>query len=103
VLSARPMSISAEEVLAAARLARLELEPHAAEQLTLELQKILTYVDQLRELDTKDVPRTMQVGVPSAPLRPDGALPGAAKAEVLAEAPRADGVGFLVPGFVDGS
>lgn len=103
MLSARPMSISAEEVLAAARLARLELEPGVVQQLTQELQKILTYVDQLRELDTKDVPRTMQVGVPSAPLRPDLALAGADKAEVLAAAPRADEAGFLVPGFVDES
>lgn len=97
------MSISAEEVLKAAKLARLELAPDSVNQLTEELQKILTYVDQLAELDTKDVPRTMQVGTPSAPLRPDVVAPGAEKGEVLAAAPRSDEVGFLVPGFVDGS
>jgi len=97
------MSISAKEVLAAARLARLELAPEDVEPFTAELQKILTYVDQLSELDTSQVPRTMQVGAPSAPLRPDVAVAGASKAEVLAAAARADDVGFLVPGFVDGS
>ena len=103
MLSARPMAISAKEVLAAARLARLELDPSEVDPLTAELQKILTYVDQLSQLDTTGVPRTMQVEAPAAPLRPDVVLPGANKAEVLASAPRADDVGFLVPGFVDGS
>lgn len=97
------MAISAKEVLAAARLARLELAASEVEPFTAELQKILTYVDQLRELDTTGVPRTIEVGAPSAPLRPDVVTPGANKAEVLASAPRADEVGFLVPGFVDGS
>jgi len=97
------MAISATEVLVAARLARLELDPSEVELLTAELQKILTYVDQLSQLDTTGVPRTMQVESPSAPLRPDVVQPSLDKAEVLASAPRADDVGFLVPGFVDGS
>ncbi len=97
------MSISEKEVLAAARLARLELDPHDVAPLTEELKKILTYVDQLSELDTEGVPRTTQIGIPSAPLRPDVVVPGANKVEVLASAPRSDETGFLVPGFVDGS
>lgn len=103
MLSAPPMSISEKEVLAAARLARLALDPRDVARLTEDLKKILTYVDQLSELDTTGVPRTTQVGAPSAPLRPDVVVPGADKAEVLARAPRADETGFLVPGFVDGS
>ena len=97
------MSISEKEVLAAARLARLELDPKDVTPLTLELTKILTYVDQLSQLDTTGVPRTTQIGIPSAPLRPDRVEPSVSKAEVLAAAPRSDDTGFLVPGFVDGS
>jgi aspartyl-tRNA(Asn)/glutamyl-tRNA(Gln) amidotransferase subunit C len=97
------MSISEKEVLAAARLARLTLGAGDVARLTEDLKKILTYVDQLSELDTTGVPRTTQIGAPSAPLRPDVAVPGADKAEVLAAAARSDEMGFLVPGFVDGS
>jgi aspartyl-tRNA(Asn)/glutamyl-tRNA(Gln) amidotransferase subunit C len=97
------MSISEKEVLVAARLAKLELDPEDVTHLTEELKKILGYVDRLGELDTTGVEPTRQIGMPSAPLRPDLVTPGANKAEVLAAAPRADETGFLVPGFVDGS
>jgi aspartyl-tRNA(Asn)/glutamyl-tRNA(Gln) amidotransferase subunit C len=97
------MSISEKEVLVAARLAKLELDPKDVTPLTLELTKILGYVDQLSQLDTTGVEPTTQVGMPSAPLRPDLVTPSASKAEVLGAAPRADDTGFLVPGFVDGS
>lgn len=97
------MAISEKEVLTIASLARLELSQDEASALTSELGKILAYVTKLDELDTSDVPPTLQVTVDRAPLRPDVRTPGLTKDEALAGAPRADSVGFLVPGFVDES
>jgi aspartyl-tRNA(Asn)/glutamyl-tRNA(Gln) amidotransferase subunit C len=82
-------------------LARLELSEAAADALTKDLDKILGYVAKLDELDTQDVPPTAQVTVAAAKLRPDVPHLGLAKNVVLAQAPRANEVGFLVPGFVD--
>ncbi len=95
------MTITRQEVLAVAKLARLELDDSSADALTKDLDKILGYVAKLRELDTSNVPPTLQVTVDAAPLRPDVVQPGVSKEKALEQAPRADEIGFLVPGFVD--
>ncbi len=97
------MTITREEVQTVATLARLDLDDATAEALTHDLSKILGYMDKLNELDTKDVIPTLQVSVERAPLRPDVRTPGLSKKAALEQAPRADEVGFLVPGFVDES
>ncbi len=97
------MTITREEVLTIASLARLEVSDEAVEKLTAELGRFLDYVTRLDELDTTDVPPTAQVTVDSAPLRPDTRTPGLSKEAALGQAPRADDIGFLVPGFVDES
>jgi len=97
------MKFTREEVLAVAKLARIEIDETRAESLPEELSKIVTYVQKLAELDTEGVAPTAQVSVEAAPLRPDTVRPGVDKARALAAAPRADSVGFLVPGFVDES
>jgi aspartyl-tRNA(Asn)/glutamyl-tRNA(Gln) amidotransferase subunit C len=97
------MSISKQDVLTVARLARLALSEEGAQEMTAELSKILDYVDQLSEVDTSGVPRTAHVLVDRAPLRDDVVLPGVDKARALQQAPRSDAIGFLVPGFVDES
>lgn len=97
------MTITREEVLTIASLARLEVGDDEASRLTTELGRFLDYVRMLDELDTTDVPPTGQVTVDSAPLRPDVVVRGLAKDDALGQAPRADEIGFLVPGFVDES
>lgn len=97
------MTISREQVQTVASLAHLDLDDASADALTADLSKILGYVDKLNELDTENVEPTLQVSVAQAPLRPDVRTPGLSKEEALSQAPRADEVGFLVPGFVDES
>jgi len=97
------MTISRKEVLTVASLARLTLDDAAADAFTSELGKILGYVEKLNELNTDDVEPTAQVTVDAAPLREDVRVAGLEKDAALAQAPRADEVGFLVPGFVDES
>ncbi len=95
------MAISQTDVLHVARLARLELRADEAEGMARELDAILGYVKKLDELDTKDVEPTLQVSADRMPFRADVVVPSLDKREVLAQAPRADEAGFLVPGFVD--
>ncbi len=52
------MKITAEEVLNVAKLARLEIDPGAVDQMADQLATILTYVDKLGEVDTQGVPPT---------------------------------------------
>jgi aspartyl-tRNA(Asn)/glutamyl-tRNA(Gln) amidotransferase subunit C len=77
------MKITKQEVEHVARLARLELSEQEKETLTDQLSNILTYVEQLNELDTKDVEPTSHVldinnvmrdDVPEASLPQDRAL-----------------------------
>jgi len=91
------MGIERDDVLHVARLARLELSDDEVERLTGELGAILEAVGKVAELDLADVPPTSHpldvvnvwgedVPEPSLPL-----------AEVLANAPAAEGALFQVP------
>jgi aspartyl-tRNA(Asn)/glutamyl-tRNA(Gln) amidotransferase subunit C len=77
------MKITKKEVEHVARLARLELSELEKETLTDQLSNILTYVEQLNELDTKgveptshvlDINNVMREDVPEASLPQDLAL-----------------------------
>jgi aspartyl-tRNA(Asn)/glutamyl-tRNA(Gln) amidotransferase subunit C len=50
------MAITREEVLKTATLAHLQLSPDEVDLFTEQLSSIIEYVDQLKELDTSDVP-----------------------------------------------
>ncbi len=54
-------SLSREEVLRIASLARLELTPDEIELFTRQLAAILEYVAQIRDLDTSGVPPTSHI------------------------------------------
>ena len=97
------MTITRQEVLHVARLARLEVSEEAADAMARELDGILGYVKKLDELDTSGVEPTLQVSVGAAPLREDRVEEGVARETALREAPRTSDAGFLVPGFVDES
>ena len=77
------MKITKQEVEHVARLARLELSEQEKETLTDQLSNILTYVEQLNELDTKgveptshvlDINNVMRDDVPEVSLPQDRAL-----------------------------
>lgn len=95
------MTISREDVLHVARLARLKLEEAEIPRLIADLGKILDYVELLGELDTAEIPPTTHLTVSEAPLREDRVREDLTTAEVLREAPRRSGDGYAVPAFVD--
>lgn len=55
------MKLTAEEIKHIAELSRLELTEQEVDKYSLELGKILEYVAQLQEIDTKKITPTAQV------------------------------------------
>lgn len=97
----RRMAITRADVLHVAALAHLELDPVELERLEADLRRIVEYVDELAQVDTRDVPPTAHVAVAYSPLRSDQVSPGLDHEAALAEAPRARAGAFAVPAFLD--
>jgi aspartyl-tRNA(Asn)/glutamyl-tRNA(Gln) amidotransferase subunit C len=95
------MAITRENVLHVAKLARLELTEAEIDRMQRDLSGILEYVNQLSELDTKDVPATAHVAVVAAPFRGDQPHQSLPHDVALSNAPRSSSDGFAVPAFVD--
>jgi aspartyl-tRNA(Asn)/glutamyl-tRNA(Gln) amidotransferase subunit C len=98
-----PMTITRADVLHVARLARLGLEEHELGPLARELDAIVGYVNELREVDTEGVTPTTQIAVERAPLRPDRVERGLDHDAALSGAARTGDGAFAVPAFVDES
>jgi aspartyl-tRNA(Asn)/glutamyl-tRNA(Gln) amidotransferase subunit C len=95
------MALSREDVVKIAALARLELDEAEVEPMLRDLARILAYVEQLSELDTRDVPATARLAVERLPLRDDTTLASLDAEVALGEAPRRAAGGFAVPAFVE--
>jgi aspartyl-tRNA(Asn)/glutamyl-tRNA(Gln) amidotransferase subunit C len=93
--------IDLEQVRHVARLARLELGTEEEARLQADLSSILSYVDKLNELDTRDVPPTAQVGEAGTPMRDDAAINRPMADEMLANAPARLGGFFKVPKIIE--
>ena len=97
------MNISRQEVEHVAHLARLDIAEGEKEVLSEQLSHILTYMDQLRSVDTQDVPPTASVLEQTNVFRDDVPVPSLPVDQATANAPEtADGL-FLVPKIISGS
>ncbi len=99
------MSIDKATVAKIATLARIKVSDAELEPLAKELQGILSWVEQLNELDTSAVePMTSAVAV-TLPERKDAVDDGACPDAILKNAPEAvrvgDGGFFVVPKVVE--
>jgi aspartyl-tRNA(Asn)/glutamyl-tRNA(Gln) amidotransferase subunit C len=72
-----------------AALARLELSPGEVERFSRQLRDILTYANQVQQVDTTGVPPTSHPLAESAIWREDEPQPSLARDVVLAQAPDA--------------
>lgn len=91
------MKITCAEVQYAARLSRLQLSETEAEAMTGQLDRILSYIDKLNELDTSAVaPTTHAIAMVNA-FRDDELFASLPRAEALANGPRQNGEAFVVP------
>lgn len=84
-----------------ARLARLRLADDERIRLQGQLEQILAYVDELKQVEVSALePMTRAVDVENV-LRPDVVTPGLAHDVVMANAPAARSGQFLVPRIIE--
>lgn len=97
------MTVTRDEVLRLARLARLSLADDELPKLEADLSRIVDYVAELGGVDTSEVSDAPRVGPAAAPLRDDQVRAGLPREAALAAAPRVVDGAFAVPEFVDES
>jgi aspartyl-tRNA(Asn)/glutamyl-tRNA(Gln) amidotransferase subunit C len=93
--------ISLAEVEHVARLARLELGPADKERMRRELDRILSYIDKLRAVDTEGIEPTAHAVPLTNVMRDDVARPSLPQDEMLANAPERSGEFFRVPKIIE--
>jgi len=95
------MEISKEQVEHVARLARLEVSEDEKAMFARQLSGILTYMDQLKELETKGVEPPATVLPTDNVFRDDDVRPSLLQEKALSNAPdQADGF-FRVPKILE--
>ncbi|MGZ0084334.1 Asp-tRNA(Asn)/Glu-tRNA(Gln) amidotransferase subunit GatC [Caldibacillus thermoamylovorans] len=93
--------ISLEQVKHVADLARLAITEEEAEMFTKQLDAIITFAEQLNELDTENVPPTSHVLDMRNVMREDIPEPGLPLEEVLKNAPDQQDGQFRVPAILE--
>ena len=94
-------SLSIEEVAKVALLARLRLSPEELETFTGQLNSIVHFVEQLQELDTRDVePLAHGIEVRNV-FRDDVRGPALPREAALQNAPKRNAESFLVPAVIE--
>ncbi len=94
------MKITKEEVEKVAALARLQLTENEVEQMTRQLDTILSYVAKLDELNTDNIPVTTHTQPVTNAFRDDIVQESLPKDKALANAPLADEEAFTVPKII---
>lgn len=84
-----------------ARLARIRVEEEDAARLEAELSGILDWIEQLDEVDTKDVEPMTSVVEVAMKQRDDEVTDGGIADEIVANAPAREGHYFVVPKVVE--
>lgn len=92
--------ITEDEVRHVALLSRLEFDDERLKRFTGELNAILSYVDQLRELDTEGVEPTSHAIKQVNVFRADTPTLSLSNDEALANAPEAESGHFKVPRII---
>ena len=95
------MSTDIQTIRKIAHLARLEFNGEKEQEMLEDLNKILNWVDQLRELDTEQVQPLTHMSEEVILLRDDVARNTVSHEEALLNAPRKDSDYFRVPKVLD--
>jgi aspartyl-tRNA(Asn)/glutamyl-tRNA(Gln) amidotransferase subunit C len=95
------MKITREDVEHVARLARLRFEEEELDRFTLQMNDILTYVEQLNELDTAHVEPTTHAMELFNVFREDEVKESIPEEAALANAPQRAGGSFRVPRVIE--
>ena len=97
----RIMSVTNEQVRHIARLARIAMSDEELERLVPELNNILSWVEQLDEVNTDGVEPLTAVIDQRLRLRDDAVTDGDCRDDVLANAPHAQHGFFAVPKVIE--
>jgi aspartyl-tRNA(Asn)/glutamyl-tRNA(Gln) amidotransferase subunit C len=95
------MALDKATVAHIAALARIRLSDAELDPLTAELSHILTWMEQLNEVDTSGVAPMASVAATGLPMREDAVTEGGRRDEILANAPRTTHGFFVVPKVVE--
>ena len=95
------MALDKSTVARIANLARIRLSETELEPLADELSSILTWVEQLNEVDTVGVAPMASAAAASLPLREDAVSDGGCRDAILGNAPNAARGFFTVPKVVE--
>jgi aspartyl-tRNA(Asn)/glutamyl-tRNA(Gln) amidotransferase subunit C len=91
------MQVDRETVLRMAKLSRLEITDAEVEKMAGSLSQLVTYMDQLKGLDLKDVEPMLAVDTSERPLRPDEPTGSLDKAAAFRNAPEVNLDHFSIP------
>jgi aspartyl-tRNA(Asn)/glutamyl-tRNA(Gln) amidotransferase subunit C len=91
------MEIDAKMVEQLAHLARLRFDDAEKEAIRQDLQKMVAFVEKLKEVDTTGVEPLLHIGDAANVLREDEVQGSVSREEALQNAPGADGEFFKVP------
>lgn len=94
------MNIDKEVIKKIAHLARLELNDEAEKNMHKDFNKILSWMDKLNEVNTKDVEPLIHMSEEVNVLRDDVAVNALSHEEALKNAPKKDSDYFRVPKFL---
>jgi aspartyl-tRNA(Asn)/glutamyl-tRNA(Gln) amidotransferase subunit C len=95
------MALNKAEVAHIAALARIRLNDAELEPLAAELSQILTWVEQLAEIDTDGVPPMTSIAAARLPMRKDVVTDGDCRDAILGNAPQAARGFFAVPKVIE--
>ena len=95
------MALDKATVAKIATLARIKLTAEEEANLAGELSKIMTWIEQLNEVDTKGVAPMASVGHITLPMREDKVTDGGDREAILGNAPQQAHGFFLVPKVVE--
>jgi aspartyl-tRNA(Asn)/glutamyl-tRNA(Gln) amidotransferase subunit C len=95
------MALDKATVAHIAALARIRISETELDPLADELSDILTWMEQLNEVDTSGVAPMASVAAAELPMREDKLTDGGCREEILANAPRTVRGFFVVPKVVE--
>lgn len=95
------MALDKATVAHIAALARIRLSDAELDPLADELSHILTWMEQLNEVDTSGVAPMASVAAAELPMREDKVTDGGRREEILSNAPRTARGFFVVPKVIE--
>jgi aspartyl-tRNA(Asn)/glutamyl-tRNA(Gln) amidotransferase subunit C len=93
--------LTRDEVAKVALLGRLKLSGDEMDRMTVQLSRVLEYVDILNEVDTKHVEPMAHAIELRDVFREDVPVPSLPREDALANAPKTDGRCFVVPAILE--